>query len=69
MSEDGLHPGMGWADVSGGIVADMLEHPSKWMEWPISGDALTKRKGDSLIHLVDWESMSEDGEEPWGGRG
>lgn len=55
--------------MSGGIVAEMLEHPSKWMEWPISGDALTKRKGDSLIHLVDWESMSEDGEEPWGGRG
>ena len=48
--------------MSGGIIEDMLNHPSKWMEWPISGDAIATREGDSLIHLVDWESMAEEGE-------
>ena len=61
MSEE-HQPEVGWPDMSGGIIEDMLNHPSKWMEWPISGDAIATREGDSLIHLVDWESMAEEGE-------
>ena len=57
---DEHQPGAGWADMSAGIIADMLNHPAKWMEWPISGDAIATRTGDSLIHLVDWESMAEE---------
>lgn len=49
-------------DLSGGIIAEIVEHPTaSWAEWPISGDAITLRPGDALIHLVDWESM--EGEE------
>jgi hypothetical protein len=53
-------PALVWPDLSKGIIAEMMNHPADWMEWPISGDRLATRPRDSLIHLIDWVALGED---------
>lgn len=52
----------GMPDLSGGIIADieadMAVHG--WQEWPISGDAITTRPSNALIHLVDWVALGAE---------
>jgi hypothetical protein len=31
-------------------------------DWPISGDKLSTRDGDSLIQIVDWEALEKESE-------
>lgn len=44
-------------DLSHGNVAMLVEDGS---DWPISGDKIATRKGNSLIRIVDWESMENE---------